>query len=244
MKDAQGLRFNRVFMTRFYSILLCFICILILAGCENFLGPASGKKKAFTIVQNPFYPLKVGNYWRYTTILYYPIPNIYDTISPSKSIYTVVRDSVIEYKDSLYQCVSFAQNSRLFQYSTASEIISFQTFDIPDSILRYTTLRFPTLLYDTLITVSGTLIASRTSPIIRRDTTYSICIGTNKEFETFVGKFRCYVIRSIYTGRPEQINHIYYAEGIGEVGRIIYNIDANKQEQLYLKNVLAEYRIN
>lgn len=229
-----------------YFSTLYFLCIMALAGCENFIGPKPIQKPVLEIIQHPLLPLKVGNFWRYATISYYPIPNIYDTLySPGYSS-TISSDTIIEYQQAQYRCVAFSNIPKIFFYSTASEMISFQTFDASDSIFKNISSRYPVRLNDTNISVFGTLLISRTNPVIQRDTNYSVCISTNEEFQTFAGKFRCIVTRSTNTGLPGYIGYSYSAPGIGQVGSSLYFINPNDRqakEILQYKNILIEYKV-
>jgi hypothetical protein len=223
---------------RFIFLAVCSLSFLTLTSCESFWTPKPSEESIVKIVQHPLYPLKVGNFWHYATIFYFPLVNEIDTLYSPRYRFTISRDTVITYQQIQYKCVVFGHNPYLFFSSTASESFYFQSLDLPDTLLRNSDLRLPLRLNDTLIAISGTLIASRTNPVIRRDTIYSICIGVDEEFQTLAGTFRCYVLRRIDSRRPDSIYHIYYAMGIGKVGEIIYKVDGMGKEQLYLKDIL------
>ncbi len=126
-----------------YRIALYLVCLIALASCNNFLGPTSGEKKAIPIEQNPLYPLKVGNFWRYALINYYSLLNKYDTTSsPTYNIIRIVADTIVEYQQSKYQCVITSNSNELWS-STKSEVFAFNSFDIRPTTFRNTKLRFP-----------------------------------------------------------------------------------------------------
>jgi hypothetical protein len=234
-------------MKRFYPlaiILCCTVQLCTLASCNNFLCPPPNEEKVLSIEQNPLFPLKVGNYWRYAFVRYYPLSNEYDTLSSYRS--EVVSDTIIRYMQNQYKCVVLSDDVHYFHYTTASEVFRFQTFDIPDTILRNVTLRYPVRLNDTIIAVNGTLIASRTNPMIEREISYAVCISINQEIETLAGKFKCFVFRYTNSQIPNRVAYGYYAFGIGNVGQIINSIDPRdpqRKEQLLQKYLLAEYKI-
>jgi hypothetical protein len=237
-------------MKRFYPlaiILCCVVQLCTLASCNNFLCPPSNEEKVVAIEQNPLFPLKVGNYWRYTLVWYYPLFNTYDTV-PAPSSYPritrIVSDTVITYQQSQYKCV-MASNSNLLWFSTKSEVFSFQTLTVFDTTFKNLTLRFPMQLNDTIVFISHRLIASRTDPYIQQDVVPLICVGVNKEYPTPAGTFQCSVVKYLTTaGFGENLAvYRYYAPNIGLVADETYQIDATGKEVLNWKYILTEYKI-
>ena len=235
-----------------YRIALYFVYIIALASCNNFLGPTSGEKKVIPIEQNPLYPLKVGNFWRYQTIKYNYITNRLDTINDISTT-RIISDTVIKYRNQKYQCMIFDNNIGNYYFSSSKKVIQLQTFDmVSDTIIENSFIRFPLGVNDTIIGTYGIPFASRVSPRVDIYSFSSVCVGTNELFTTPVGTFHCYVLRLdlsqftywYQTGSPIIVTYSYYAPGVGRVGRTYKTINPNdptRKEQFDYQEVLVEY---
>jgi hypothetical protein len=218
-------------------ITLTFLIILVpfIWSCNSCITPLTNEQDSIVLFeQNPYYPLKVGNVWRYQYNEY----NLYPEYSRKIASYTtqelIVKDTVLLYKGQRYQCVQFSQGSYYFLHSNRREVISFNDF----GAMRYAA---RSILIRDLLRSDDSLqmeFAEIYWNDIQRATIYAKCISTNDTVVTPAGTFQnCVVIRYPHVNLTDAIrnemNYIYYVRGIGEVARFV-------KVEVTRKGVIAE----
>jgi hypothetical protein len=225
--------------------------VLVLAGCAQSVVPDTKPKPVVALVQNPLYPLKVGNFWRYRRIDYYR-NNTFDTLKNDLPPLQVVTDTIIQFRDSAFRCVKFAHSNTRFFHSTPTIVQSFDTFGlVSDTVVQNTLLRLPLNLNDSIHGTVSIPYPSRVNPKVDVYKLHSTCVGTNEMFQTPTGMFFCYVKRTdesqLLNGTlSRSITYSYYASSVGEVGSIVKYTDPNDPksgEILKYKYVLVEYKV-
>lgn len=199
----------------FISFLLIMCSTLLLTRCTTTTPepePDGSPERPFKIVQNPLYPLAVGNYWKYRTI----DDNLL-RIDTSFYESKIIGDTTFVYENKTYQCIQYRGTNWVY-WSDAHKAIAFlgiEGIKIQQQTMQYPIQKADSFSYDSFDRVRG-------GQIEKVETVWVKCIATDELITTPAGTFHCYVFRE----KPQLLGgavngdlvfYSYYAFGVGIV---------------------------
>jgi hypothetical protein len=240
--------YKRIYI-RQLRLILSMVSTFVIVGCADVVKPIPEDPNAIiTLEQNAYFPLKVGNTWKYQLTEYYSGGSKYVSTGYNK----ITNDATLTYKGRTYQCVQFDvspnNNSQyVYFWSNSKEALRFNDFGAMRYTAKQIVVRQPIQAGDSVQMEFAAIYANS----LVKDSQFAKCVTTNGSIVTPAGTFQnCIVIRYIDPILSDAIsggiNYDYYAKGVGRVAILVKSqstLNGVPTERLLDEYLLTSYTI-